>query len=619
MGKKKEDVTSSEKATEQTDETRNGEKEAEKKEEEKKEEKKKEPEIPDVMSTVEDEEGEIPEGYEIAEGQVVIDPYVCDLNFVVTENGTSGHTLAKNGFNYLWAGAKANKGAKGGKVGYELKIVGFTSAGLSEKDEAPVNAVRIGWSSEFSNLMLGESSLSYGFESTGKVCASSSFFEYGASFAEGDVIGTYLDLESEPKTLRYTKNGEDLGVAMSLTVNLEEKPLFPHVYIRNVKVEMNFGSRDEPWFPVLEGYSLIQDASSDHVADKIGKVSAEKEDCEVLLMVGLPSAGKTSWAKKQVDSHPKRHYNVIGLKQVFDRCRLEGRSRKKTDSNAEKLNKAAVTVLTKMYQLCPQRKRNYIFDQNNVYKIAQEMKMAPFAGFKRKAVLVVPMHDSLRRRTSDAKRRGETLIDIPFGDFCDMKCEFHIPEKGELFDEIVHVEMDEKNTEKTVRDYKSDGSRAKRLGRDEHSGSKRKRYDEQRSSYDRSRDNRFSGYGGGRQDSWKSSSGGGGYGGSQGGYNKGGYNKPSSDPYRRNSGGGGGGGGGYRQQSYGGSQGGGYRGNNSYSNQSYGGNYNQSQGWGNNQYSNQGQNQQQWGQWGGYNNSYNSNSSNYRGGGGYSY
>ena len=40
----------------------------------------------------------------------------------MTNNGTSGHTLTKNGFNYLWAGAKANKGAKGGKVGYELKV-----------------------------------------------------------------------------------------------------------------------------------------------------------------------------------------------------------------------------------------------------------------------------------------------------------------------------------------------------------------------------------------------------------------------------------------------------------------------------------------------------------------
>jgi len=475
--------------------------------------------------------------------------------------------------------------------------------------------------------MLGESSLSYGFESTGKVCASSSFFEYGASFTEGDVIGTYLDLESEPKTLRYTKNGEDLGVAMSLTVNLDEKPLFPHVYLRNVKIDLNFGGLEEPWFPTLEGYSLIQNAEADNVAEKVGKVPAEIADCEIIMMVGLPSAGKTSWAKKHCDSHSKRHYNVIGLKQVLDRCRLEGRSRKKSDPNAEKVNKAAVTVLTKLYQLCPKRKRNYIFDQNNVYKISQEMKMAAFAGFKRKAVLIVPMHDSLRRRTSDAKRRGENLIDIPFGDFCDMKCQFHIPEKGELFDEILHVEMDEKNTEKTVRDYHSDGSRAKRLGRDEHAGSKRKRYDDQRSSYDR-RDNKYPGSGG-RSDSWKGSGSGyggydkgrshynqGGYGGSQGGYKP--YNKPTSnDPYRRNSGGGGG----YRQQSsYGGNQGGGYR--NNY-NQSYGSNnYNQSQ-WGSNhgsQYSNQ--QQQQWGQWGGYNNnsnSYNSNSNNYRGGGGYSY
>merc|ERR1712168_435248 len=304
--KKKDDVTSSEKTAEKSEEPKNGEKEAEKKEE-KKEEKKKEPEIPDVMSTVEDEEGEIPEEYEIAEGQVVIDPYVCDLNCVVTENGTSGHTLAKNGFNFMWAGAKANKGAKGGKVGYELKVINFTPSGLSEKDEAPVNAVRIGWSSEFSNLMLGESSLSYGFESTGKVCASSSFFEYGSSFAEGDVIGTFLDLESEPKTLRYTKNGEDLGVAMSLTVNLNEKPLFPHVYLRNMKVEMNFGGNAEPWFQPLEGYKFLLSADVENVADRVGKVPTEFTECEVIMMVGLPSSGKTTWAKKHAEKHQKQH------------------------------------------------------------------------------------------------------------------------------------------------------------------------------------------------------------------------------------------------------------------------------------------------------------------------
>lgn len=120
--------------------------------------------------------------------------------------------------------------------------------------------------------------MSYGFESTGKVCASSSFFQYGVEFGEGDVIGTYLDLESEPKTLKYTKNGDDLGVAMSLTVNLEEKPLFPHILLRNVTVEMNFGNNEAPWFETPEGYSLIQGASEDHTITKSSSHSTEEDD-----------------------------------------------------------------------------------------------------------------------------------------------------------------------------------------------------------------------------------------------------------------------------------------------------------------------------------------------------
>lgn len=136
------------------------------------------------------------------------------------------------------------------------------------EEEAPVNAIRIGWSAETTDLQLGEASLSYGFESTGKVCASSSFFQYGVEFGVGDVIGTYLDLESEPKTLKYTKNGDDLGVAMSLTVNLEEKPLFPHILVRNVAVDLNFGSNEAPWFETPEGYSLIQNGSEEQTTSK---------------------------------------------------------------------------------------------------------------------------------------------------------------------------------------------------------------------------------------------------------------------------------------------------------------------------------------------------------------
>ena len=48
-----------------------------------------------------------------------------DLHFVITNNGLNGHNLVKNGFSYMWAGARANKGAKGGKIGYEVKVLIF--------------------------------------------------------------------------------------------------------------------------------------------------------------------------------------------------------------------------------------------------------------------------------------------------------------------------------------------------------------------------------------------------------------------------------------------------------------------------------------------------------------
>ena len=130
-------------------------------------------------------------------------------------------------------------------------------------------------------MQLGESSHSYGFESTGKVCASSKFFNYGECFGEGDVIGTYLDLESEPKTLKYTKNGKDLGVAVSLTKK-EEKPLFPQLFLRNMKVEVNFGAREEPWFEPLEGYKFIQNIPKENLISLNYKLPESRESCEVI-------------------------------------------------------------------------------------------------------------------------------------------------------------------------------------------------------------------------------------------------------------------------------------------------------------------------------------------------
>lgn len=48
--------------------------------------------------------------------RIVLDDYNSDLNFVIEPDGLTGSSLHKDGFEYMWAGARATHGVKSGKV-----------------------------------------------------------------------------------------------------------------------------------------------------------------------------------------------------------------------------------------------------------------------------------------------------------------------------------------------------------------------------------------------------------------------------------------------------------------------------------------------------------------------
>ena len=121
----------------------------------------------------------------------------------------------------------------------------------------------------------------------------------------------FQDLESTPKTVSFAKNGTFFGTAYELDDNLNEQALFPHVATKNVQVSVNFAG--PPWCetPDIEGYLPIQDATDEHkVLGAHGP--ATLAECEVIMLVGLPASGKTTWAKKHCNQNKDKKYNILG-------------------------------------------------------------------------------------------------------------------------------------------------------------------------------------------------------------------------------------------------------------------------------------------------------------------
>nr|KAG5689769.1 hypothetical protein BaRGS_031170 [Batillaria attramentaria] len=521
-----------------------------------------------------------------------LDRYNCDLNLRIKDEGVKAHPLTVEGFAFMWAGARAMFGVKSGKVAYEVKLLENLNVDHLPSDETNPHVLRVGWSVDDSSLQLGEEALSYGYGGTGKASTECQFKDYGESFTAGDVITAYLDLDSDPVVMSYSKNGTDLGTCFEVEKEkLEDKALFPHILTKNTEFECNFGAK-------------------------------------IIMMVGLPGAGKTYWAEKHAAGNPDKKYVVLGTNNIIDKMKVMGLPRKKNYSGRwDVLIDKATKCLNRMIEIAARKKHNYILDQTNVYASARRRKMQPFEGFQRKAVVVVPTEEEFKSRVE--KREKEEGKEIPENAVLEMKANFTLPEVGQLFDTVEFTEeehVSKEEADKLVEKYKKEARDLlpppEKRFRDSRYGDRGRRdYRDYRprggyrGGFDRDRRGgggggyRGGGYGGrggyvdrggrgrydnrSRYDDRRSyGSGGGGYGGGSGGYGAGGYRSGGGYQGQRSGSGyyGGGGGGGYNkgwgnQGSWGnqgnwGSQQGQWGGSSGY-NQGYGSNWNQGAGnWG---------------------------------------
>uniref|UniRef100_A0AAY4DBX7 B30.2/SPRY domain-containing protein n=1 Tax=Denticeps clupeoides TaxID=299321 RepID=A0AAY4DBX7_9TELE len=427
----------------------------------------------------------------------------------------SGYPLTIEGFAYLWSGARASYGAAKGRVCFEMKIIEEISVKHLPSSEPDPHVVRVGWSLDSCNTQLGEEPFSYGYGGTGKKSTDCKFDDYGEKFGENDVIGCYIDFDgADGVEMAYSKNGKWLDVAFQVSrEELAGRALFPHALVKNCAIEFNFGQKVEPFFTVPEGYVFIQDLIiGDRTRGTVGP--ATKADCEILMMVGLPACGKTTWAAKHAEMHPEKKYNILGTNAIMEKMKVMGLRRQRNYAGRwDVLIQQATQCLNRLIQIAARKKRNYILDQTNVYGSAQRRKMRPFEGFQRKAIVICPTDEDLKERT--LKQTHEEGKDVPDHAVLEMKANFVLPEAGDFLDDVIFAEVQREDAEKLVKEYNEEGRKAgpppdkrydnRQMGfRGRNSGGGFQRYDNR------------SGQRGGYQN--RGGSGGGGGGGGGGGY-----------------------------------------------------------------------------------------------------
>ncbi|XP_072493396.1 heterogeneous nuclear ribonucleoprotein U-like protein 2 isoform X2 [Notamacropus eugenii] len=342
---------------------------------------------------------------------VNLDTYTSDLHFQVSKDRYGGQPLFSEKFPTLWSGARSTYGVTKGKVCFEAKV---TQNLLLKEGCTEASLLRVGWSVDFSCPQLGEDEFSYGFDGRGLKAENGQFEEYGQAFGENDVIGCFANFESEEVELSFSKNGDDLGVAFRVSKeSLNERALLPHVLCKNCVVELNFGQKEEPFFPPAEEFVFIHAVP---VEDRVRTT--------------LP---------------PK----------TTEECEMKGPEEPELDPKSrDLLVQQASQCLSKLVQVASRTKRNIILDQCNVYNSGQRRKLLLFKTFSRKVVVIVPSEEDWQKRLELRKEvEGE---DVPQTVMLEMKANFSLPEKCDYMEEVTFGELEKEEAQPLVTKYKEE-------------------------------------------------------------------------------------------------------------------------------------------------------------------
>lgn len=167
-----------------------------------------------------------------------------------------------------------------------------------------------------------------------------------------------------------------------------------------------------------------------------------RTDCEVIMMIGVPGAGKSFWATKHAAENPDKRYTLLGTKYLLERMKIQGVARKPGSGPGrwEKLIELCNRGLLTLNEIACKRRRNFILDQPHVYISDQRRKMRVYGDFKRIAVIVVSSEEEYKKRFK--QRLEQEGKDIPEAAVNEMRANLTLPElEYQWFNEIIYSDL----------------------------------------------------------------------------------------------------------------------------------------------------------------------------------
>ena len=86
---------------------------------------------------------------------------------------------------------------------------------------------------------------------------------------------------------------------------------------------------------------------------------------QMIMIVGLPGVGKTTWGINMQKSHPEKRYNIIGTDTLIDKMRVMGLPRKRNyHGRWDVLIDKATKCLNKLFQLGEYESASFLLSTN---------------------------------------------------------------------------------------------------------------------------------------------------------------------------------------------------------------------------------------------------------------